>query len=199
MSIIADFIFHKRWKYRNKHNETYAKTKFDISKVTVGKATYGELNVLTFNDSNILRIGNYCSIGPNTWFVVSAEHFLDHISTFPFKAKLNKGQELEGLSKGDIIVEDDVWIGCNATILSGVHVGQGAVIAAGAVVTKDVPNYAIVGGVPAHVIKYRFDKRVREVLTNLDFSRLDNQRIQKYSSELYGRVNIDKLDWFPQK
>lgn len=93
-------------------------------------------------------------------------------------------------------MEDDVWIGCNATILSGVHVGQGAVIAAGAVVTKDVP---IVGGVPAHVIKYRFDKRVREVLTNLDFSRLDNQRIQKYSSELYGRVNIDKLDWFPKK
>lgn len=81
------------------------------------------------------------------------------VSTYPFKRKLFHGGE-EAVSKGDIIVGDDVWVGYGATILSGVHIGQGAVIAAGAVVNKDVPPYAIVGGIPAKVIKYRFSESV---------------------------------------
>ena len=62
----------------------------------------------------------------------------------------------EATSKGDIIVQDDVWIGYGATILSGLTIGQGAVIAAGSVVTKDVTPYSVVAGVPARVIKYHF-------------------------------------------
>lgn len=61
----------------------------------------------------------------------------------------------QGLNKAEIIVEEDVWIGANVTVLKGVHIGQGAVIAAGAVVNKDIPDYTIAGGVPAKVIKYR--------------------------------------------
>ena len=155
MDLLKKYLFHRKWNRRNRHNFTHAKNLFDIDKVSVGIATYGELNVLTYNNENVLRIGNYCSIGPNVWFVVSADHRLDCISTYPFRNKFYEREFLEAISKGDIIVEDDVWIGCNVTILSGVHIGQGAVIAAGAVVNKDVPDYAIVGGVPAKVLKYR--------------------------------------------
>ena len=122
--------------------------------IDVGKNTYGPINALMFNRDSKLIIGNFCSIAPRVSFIVSADHYTNHISSFPFKVKV-LGESYEGVSKGDIIVDDDVWIGYGATIMSGVHIGQGAVVAAGAVVTKDVPPYAIVGGVPAKVIKYR--------------------------------------------
>ena len=70
--------------------------------------------------------------------------------------KTIKIQSTEAFGKGDIIVEDDVWIGYGAVIMSGVTIKQGAVIAAGSVVVKDVPAYSIVGGAPAKIIKYRF-------------------------------------------
>ena len=103
-------------------------------------------------------IGNYISIAQNVHFLLDVEHFANHISTYPFKVKLLHSQKSESFSKGDIIIDDDVWIGYGATILSGVRIGQGAVVATGAVVTSDVPPYAIVGGVPAKVIKYRNEK-----------------------------------------
>lgn len=77
-----------------------------------------------------------------------------------------------GPQKGNIDVEDDVWIGLNATICAGVHIGQGAVIAAGAVVTDNVPPYAIVGGVPAKIIKYRFTKELIQELLQIRRARL---------------------------
>jgi virginiamycin A acetyltransferase len=82
------------------------------------------------------------------------DHTMLNISTYQFKAKIVKPGSLEAISKGDNTVDNDVWIGFRSTIMSGVHIGQGAVVAAGAVVTKDVPPYAIVGVVPARVIKY---------------------------------------------
>lgn len=74
------------------------------------------------------------------------------------------------VSKGNIVVQDDVWIGENAIICSGVTLGKGSIVAAGAVVTKDVEPYAIVGGNPAHFIKYRFDEPVRRRLLTIDIS-----------------------------
>lgn len=73
--------------------------------------------------------------------MLSADHPTDLLSTYPYKVKL-LNQPLEGVSKGDIVVGDDVWFGFRSTIMSGVHIGQGAIIAAGAVVTKDVPPCA---------------------------------------------------------
>lgn len=80
-------------------------------------------------------------------------------------------KEWETQAKGNIIVNDDVWIGDSALILSGVEIGQGAVIAAGAVVTEDVPPYAVVGGVPAKVIKYRFRDDVIKELVKIDYAK----------------------------
>jgi serine acetyltransferase len=108
--------------------------------------------------------------------------------------------ELEAVSKGDIVVGDDVWIGYGATILSGVHIGQGAVVAAGALVAKDVPPYAIVGGVPAKVIKYRFEPALIERLLEIDYSQLDDATIREHADDLYnGLKSSDQLDWFPKK
>jgi acetyltransferase-like isoleucine patch superfamily enzyme len=112
-------------------------------------------------------IGGYCSISAGVQSLLGGEYQINGISTFPFKVKCF-GYDREAGSKGDIIVGDDVWIGTNAIICSGVKIGQGAIVAAGAVVTKDVPSYAVVGGNPANLIKYRFEEPLRKRLSKID-------------------------------
>jgi transferase hexapeptide repeat containing protein len=92
-----------------------------------------------------LRIGNYVQTGPNVAFYVSNHNTMN--SGVPIKE--------QGYREADIIIEDDVWIGANSVITSGVHVGKGAIIGAGSVVTKNIPSYAIAAGTPAKVIKQR--------------------------------------------
>lgn len=127
------------------------------------------------------------------------EHRVNTVSTHPYKAKcLRLGDE--AFSKGDIVVDDDVWIGYGATIMSGTHIGQGAIVATGAVVTKDVPPYAIVGGVPAKVIKYRFSSDMIEELLKIDYSKLSEKMIKEHIDGLYSELDdVKQLDWLPRK
>ncbi len=192
-------IFKLKWRKYNAHNMTVAKNQFILENVSVGHHTYGELFVLTENYGAKLKIGDFCSIASNVIFIPISDHPTSYISTYPFKVHV-MGEKFEAVSKGDIIVDDDVWIGAGATIMSGVHIGQGAVIAAGAVVTKDVPPYAIVGGVPARVIKYRFDEETIQKLLQIDFSRLDDSLIRTHIDDLYTTVtSTTDLSWLPQK
>lgn len=85
---------------------------------------------------------------------------------------LNDSKAGIAVAKGNIVVEDDVWIGENAIISSGVKIGQGAIVAAGAVVTKDVEPYAIVGGNPAKIIKFRFNENIREKLMKMNLDEI---------------------------
>lgn len=78
-----------------------------------------------------------------------------------------------------VIIGNDVWIGCNVTILDGLKIGDGAVIGAGSVVTKDIPPYAIAAGVPAKILRYRFDKRTIKELLELKWWELDDEEIKK--------------------
>lgn len=196
------------WRKANKHNGTWLgycsnSSFYSFVKnggVTVGKWTYGQLNInYTLAANEKLVIGDYCSIATTVRFVLGGGHDYKCISTFPLVSKMC-GFPAEVLSNGPIILEDDVWVGENVTILSGVHIGQGAVVAAGAVVTKDVPPYAIVGGVPAKVIKYRFEPEMIEELLKIDYGKLSKEDIEKHIDDLYTELkDISQLDWMPKK
>lgn len=185
----------KEWRKLNCHNHTTIAFQLDTKKVVVGKATYGELIVYNNGTDSKVSIGNYCSIGPEVMFLVGSDHNTNHISTYPFKAMMIDGRP-EAISKGDIVVGDDVWIGARSIVLSGVTIGQGAVIAAGAVVSTDVPPYAIVGGVPAKVIKYRFEPNMIDMLMRIDFSVLEKENIEHNLDELYVDLQDEnQLKW----
>lgn len=187
------FLLKRKWRKYNSHNFTTMLHPFDMDLVQVGNGTYGALNVHTFNKTSKLKIGNYCSIGPYVQFILSADHNTQHVSTYPFKVKYY-GEKMEGYSKGDIEICDDVWIGANAIILSGVSIGQGAVIAAGAIVNKDVPPYSIVGGVPAKVIKYRFSDYTCKALKKIDYSKINKRIIIDRINDLYKCVDENNVD-----
>jgi len=104
---------------------------------------------------------------------------LSAFSTFPFDAYYNTGRSYQAPTKGSIVVGDDVWIGYRSTILSGVTIGQGAVIGACSVVTKDVPPYAIFVG--NKVIKYRYPQNIIDKMVKFDFSKLTPDDITKNS------------------
>lgn len=121
-----------------------------------------------------LKIGKFCSIACGAKFLFnSANHALGSLSTYTFPIFYEEwGLDRRSVAdawdnKGDIVVGNDVWIGYEAVILSGVTIGDGAVIGARAVVTKDVPPYTIMGGVPARPIRRRFDEATVETLLRL--------------------------------
>lgn len=188
----------EKWRKRNKHNNTTISNHFDFDLVTVGNGTYGELKVLLHNRNYRLKIGDYCSIAPDVTFIPASDHRMDLLSTYPFKRRIFDPDYDEAVSKGDIEIGNDVWIGASAIILSGVHVGQGAVIASGAVVANDIPPYAVAGGVPAKVIRYRFDTDVVERLINIDYSSIDYNFIRKNMDKLYTKISSgNNLSWLP--
>lgn len=120
-----------------------------------------------------LIIGKFCAIARGVEFIMNgANHLMNSVTTYPFNI-MGGGWEkctptLSDLPfKGDTVVGNDVWIGQHAAILPGVHIGDGAIIAANAVVTKDVPAYHIVGGNPAKIIRKRFDDALIDKLLTL--------------------------------
>lgn len=133
-----------------------------------------------------LKIGRFCSVACGAKFVfTSANHTLHSLSTYTFPIFFEEwGLDVKNITeawdnKGNIIVGNYVWIGYGAVILSGVTVGDGAIIGARAVVTKDVPPYTIVGGVPARQIRKRFDEETIKKLLTLQWWNWDYEKIRK--------------------
>lgn len=100
-----------------------------------------------------IYIGNNIMFGPNVT-IRGGDHKSDIVGKYIFDIRESEKSLENDL---DVIIDDDVWVGCNVTILKGVHVGRGAIVAAGSIVVKSVPSYAIVAGNPAKVIKFRFN------------------------------------------
>ncbi len=146
-----------------------------------------------------LIIGKYCSIACGAKFIfTSANHSMSSLATYPFPIFYDEWM-LSGSNvtdawdnKGDIVIGNDVWIGYEAVIMAGVTIGNGAIIGTRAVVTKDVPPYTIVGGVPAKTIRKRFDDDTIEQLQMIEWWNWDEQKI-KDNMQYIITGNIKKL------
>lgn len=182
--IFTIYYLQIKWRSINNHNYTQVSNRlcdnlFPINKVKVGKYSYGELIVKTYNpnDPN-LYIGNFCSIAKGVIFMLGGEHKYTSFMTYPIHTYILK-DKYEAISKGPIIVEDDVWIGANSIILSGVTIAKGSIIAAGSIVTHSTKPYSIVGGVPAKLIKYRFSEDIIKKLLTINIKNIEAADILK--------------------
>jgi len=169
---------------------------FDITKVEVGDFSYGPLDAICWNNpGEHLSIGRFVSVAGEVVFLLGGNHDSHVPSTYPFDSLILRNREDVPATKGKIVVHDDVWIGRRAMILSGVDVGQGSIIAAGAVVVRDVEPYRIVAGNPARVVKHRFSETViQELMTWADYSLLDAETIRQYRDLLYQPVTEQNLN-----
>jgi acetyltransferase-like isoleucine patch superfamily enzyme len=173
--------------------------KFDINerlKNKCGRHSYGINCNTVANESFLKSVGNFCSINRTASIGTMGNHPLDLVTTSNFTYNPIEGfvekydTHLIDKYNPSIVIENDVWIGTNAIILPGVRIQNGAIIGAGAVVTKEVPPYAIVGGVPAKIIRYRFEPHIIEALLEIQWWNWDDEKI-KANFDLF--FNIDEF------
>ncbi|MGL4106592.1 CatB-related O-acetyltransferase [Clostridium sp. LP20] len=133
--------------------------------VKVGDFTYGVPTIYYKEQGSRLSIGKFCAISEFVNIFLGGEHRTNWVSTYPFHAFITKYLGVDSYpSKGDVTIGNDVWIASSVTILSGVTIGDGVCIGANSVVAKDIPDYAIVAGNPARIIRYRFNPDIIEKL-----------------------------------
>ena len=184
------------WRKFNTHNYTHVANSinsefFPIEKIKVGKCSYGPLCVHSFGtDNEKLVIGNFCSISFGVKFILGGNHSMDTFSTYPFKYYYDNKKN-EAKSKGPIIIEDDVWIGTDSIILSGIKLGKGTIVAAGSVVTKSTVPYSLVGGNPAKLIRMRFEDSIIKRLLEIDFNDLNDNNIPSLLKNMYEPISQD--------
>ncbi|WP_299835785.1 CatB-related O-acetyltransferase [uncultured Tenacibaculum sp.] len=199
---------HTKFPLANYKKLCFLKNIITNPNITVGDYTYYDdfENVENF-EKNVkyhfdftgdkLIIGKFCMIASGVSFIMNgANHLTDAISTYPF-AIFGNGWEkaMEGKSypnKGGIVIGNDVWIGHNATIMAGVTIGDGAIIATNSTIVKDVPPYTIVGGNPGKEIKKRFDEETINKLLALKWWDWPIEKITENLQNLTGNL-IDKL------
>lgn len=143
-----------------------------MERLRLGLYSYGIIDFITFNPTgaNILEIGDFVSIA-SIKILMDENHDTKSLSPFPFLSLLKgspDGRDCQ--SRGDVVIGDHAWIGEDVIILSGVNIGIGAIVAAGSVVTKDVPAGCVAAGVPAKVIRYRLSSSEINELQLTDYS-----------------------------
>jgi len=191
--------FDKNTKFEGS-NEVYNNS--TILNSDIGYASYISSDCILVNT----KIGRFCSIADNVKIIAGNHPTKEYISTHPlFYSKFSKGklkfkvkEEFNEYSFADgssrlVVIGNDVWIGSHSLIMNGVTIGDGAIIAAGSVVTKNVPSFSIVGGVPAKLIRYRFSKEEIENITTLKWWEKDFKWIEKNAYYFNSIDNIKKM------
>jgi acetyltransferase-like isoleucine patch superfamily enzyme len=192
------FVRDARWpliyKVRQKMTSSAFDREIEINgvKVIIGKHTYGleTVQLLTWGaQPAALKVGRFCSISYNLNLIFGGNHRSDWVSTYPF-GHTNTSKIYSCPIAGhpasfeDIQIKNDVWIGRNVTIMAGVIIGNGAIIATNSHVVKSVPDYAIVGGNPAKIIKFRFDEKTIQYLLDIKWWEWDDERIKREINNL---------------
>ena len=143
---------------------------------TLGEGTYDN-NALVYRWSDApLVIGRYCAISYGVKFIMDdGKHYTECVSSYPFKNRTPQ--------KGGITIGNDVWIGMNVIILNGVTIGNGVTVAAGAVVTTDVPDYCMVGGVPAKIIKHKCTEQEKLAMNEIAWWNWDKETVDAHQAD----------------
>jgi virginiamycin A acetyltransferase len=163
--------------------------------VTIGRfTTINGPNVQVLSKIHPISIGSFCSIARDVT-IQEYNHRTDTLSTYYLEKNFFGGKNSgEISSKGPIVIGNDVWVGAKSIILSGVTIGDGALIAAGSVVTKNVPAYAIAGGNPAKIIKYRFEQIVIERLLAIQWWNWPDDKIKSQHSLFQKPIDLKSLN-----
>lgn len=165
------------------------------SNVMVGDYTYFNSNKNWSTIESNVKIGKFCSIAPGV-NIALGNHNYKYVSTHPFLYEKKYGFIKENIKNDneelDTIIKNDVWIGANANIKRGIVIGNGAVIGMNSVVTKNVPDYAIVAGVPAKIIGYRFSKQQIDELLKSEWWNYKEEKLIKKISQFYSIGEFEK-------
>lgn len=201
--LLNKVIHYKKNKRRKKQEDLfYTKNMFHNKPHEIGEFTYGKPLVFEWDEFTKLKVGKFCSISEDVVIFLGENHHIDWVTTYPFSAAQvraiqselinTKNISAQPLTKGDVIIGNDVWIGRSTTIMSGVKIGDGAVIGACSVVTKNIAPYEIVAGNPAKVIRKRFDEKTIEKLLKLKWWDWEIGKINE-EIELLCSNKFDKL------
>lgn len=159
----------------------------DDPRISIGRFTYGGAGFRLWSAGERVLVGAFCSFAEGVLIFGGGEHRVDWVTTHPLRIAFNSpgaGEDGHPHSKGTTKIGNDVWMGHGALILSGVTVGDGACVGAGAVVSKDVPPYSIVAGNPAKVVRLRFSERQIEQLLQIAWWNWPIEKIQRFESLL---------------
>jgi acetyltransferase-like isoleucine patch superfamily enzyme len=147
----------------------------------IGRASYGDgLKIVAWDDKTKLKIGAFCSFAENVKILLGGEHRTDWVTTYPFNPLWGSPIPGHPRTKGDVIIGNDVWIGTEALILSGVRIGDGAVIGARTVVTSNVAPYSVWAGSPMRLIHWRFNDAVAGRLLKLKWWNWSDEKIREF-------------------
>ena len=170
-------------------------------KYKIGRGTYGNPKIRNWGEGATFKVGSFCSFASGVKIYLGGEHRTEWVTTYPFNMLWESGKYIPGHPKtnGNVVIGNDVWIGTESIIMSGVTIGDGAVVGARAVVTKDIPPYSVVAGNPAAIKKKRFSDDIIQSLLEIKWWNWDDQKIARHiplllNNDISGFIESAKSD-----
>ncbi|GAC1376469.1 MAG: CatB-related O-acetyltransferase [Acidimicrobiales bacterium] len=165
-------------------------------RITVGRGTYGIPIVKHYtHDETKLTVGNYSALAENAIVMLGGQHAMDQVTTYPLRIGFHMpGAGRDGMPThtSDTVIGNDVWLAQRSFVRSGLTIGDGAVIAAGSVLTKDVPPYAVMGGNPAKILRFRHTEEQRAALLEIQWWHWPEDEIRR-AVPLLAQTDIDSF------